>query len=219
VNDSLQSAYTNVHLRFIFKLCLAPSHLFRSSTTRYSPLTCAALPALARPPIPGAADRVWVLMRRAWVEKWCVQAVAAGVGGCCRRQVCLLNYSINVILSHKGHRVHRAFLHFSVISVHSVACIKMLSSPHPILTTIYFPTARPSPLPCAALPALARPPITSAADRVWVFMRRAWVGKWCVQAVAAGVGGCCRRRAWLLKYKIQVIYRYNPDTAARQGDS
>ena len=81
-----------------------------------------------------------------------VHTVASGVGGCCRRQVCLLNYIINVILIHRGHRVHRAFLHFSVISVPSVACIKMLSSPHSFLRT---PAAGHSPLTCATLPPLA----------------------------------------------------------------
>ena len=25
---------------------------------------------------------------------------------------------------------------------------------------------------------------------------------WCIRTVASGVGVCCRRRAWLLKYKI-----------------
>jgi len=40
-------------------------------------------------------------------------------------------------------------------------------------------------------------------------MRRAWVGKWCTMgAVSSGVSGCCRRRAWLLKYRIyEILHR------------
>jgi hypothetical protein len=94
---------------------------------------------------------------------------------------------------------------------------EMLSNP--IASSHHFPAARSFPLACAALPALDRPPISSAADRVRVFMRRAWVGKWCVRVASSGVGDCCRRRIWLLKYKTEVIYEYNPATAARQGGS
>ena len=95
----------------------------------------------------------------------------------------------------------------------SIVNIEMLSSPHPVLTLLHSPAARHSPLTCAALPTLDRPPIPGTADRVWVLMRRAWVGKWCVRTVASGVGGCCRRQAWLLKYKIYVILHHK----ARQG--
>ena len=101
-----------------------------------------------------------------------------------------------------GYGVDRASCHYSVMSVPSVACIKILSSPHPILTLLHFPAAPYSPLTCAAFPPLNRPPISGTADRAWVLMRRAWVGKWCVRAVASGVGDCCRWGAWLLKYII-----------------
>ena len=136
-----------------------------------------------------------------------MRAVASGVGDFCRWGAWLLKYNINVLLSHIGNRVHRAFLHFSVISVPSVACIKILSSPHPILTLLHFPAAPHSPLTCAALPPLNRPPISGAAYRVWMLMRRAWVGKGCVQTVASGVGDCCRWRAWLLKYNMVLMRR------------
>jgi hypothetical protein len=49
-----------------------------SPAARHPPLTCAALPALARSPIPGVADWALVLMRRAWVGKWCVRVAASG---------------------------------------------------------------------------------------------------------------------------------------------
>lgn len=104
-------------------------------------------PTLDRPPISDAADRVGVLMRRTWVGNWCVWTVASDVGDCCRWRVWLLKYNANIILSHIGNRVHRAFLHFSVISVPSVACIKILSRP-PILHSPALPflhsTDRPS---------------------------------------------------------------------------
>ena len=72
----------------------------------------------------------------------------------------------------------------------------MLSIPH---SSFPSPVARHSPLTCAALPELNRPHLPGSADRVWMLMRKAWVGKWC----AAGV------LPWLLKYKFYEIMQRN----------
>jgi len=47
-----------------------PHSIFPSPAARPSPLTCAVPPELNRPHLPGVADRVWMLMRKAWVGKW-----------------------------------------------------------------------------------------------------------------------------------------------------
>jgi len=57
------------------KMQSIPHSFFPSPVARHSPLTCAAPPALNRPPIPGAEDRVWVFMCKAWVGKWCAVGV------------------------------------------------------------------------------------------------------------------------------------------------
>jgi hypothetical protein len=86
----------------------------------------------------------------------------------------------------------------------SVVHIELLPSPH---SPHHFPTTRHSSFNCAALPPLNRPPIPGTADRVRVLMRRAWVGKWCVRAMASDVGDCCRWWVWLLKYIIHVMVK------------
>ena len=81
------------------ELLPSPHSPHHSPATRHSSFTCAALPPLNRPPISGAAYRVWMLMRRAWVKKWCVRVAASDVGDCCRRRVWLLKDTICEIVS------------------------------------------------------------------------------------------------------------------------
>jgi len=80
----------------------------------------------------------------------------------------------------------------------SIINIEMLSSPRPVLTLLHSPAACHSPLICAALPALNRPLIPGAADRVCLLMRKTRVGKWCVRGQWPQVFGML---PWLLKYK------------------
>ena len=92
------------------ELLSSPYSFLPSPAARHSPLTCVALPALDRPPIPGAADRVRVLMRRAWVGKWC--AVVAVLW--------LLKYIINVTLYRKARKRRKVKVTMSLRTLRSL---------------------------------------------------------------------------------------------------
>ena len=150
---------SSFRVRCFILMTPGPYSPLHSPAARPSPLTCATLSAPDRPPIPGAADRVF--MRRAWVGKWCVVSAAMAIK--------IYNWCDMFLISTE--LIRTPYELWVRSSSFRVRCFILMTpgpySPHHSLA------ARHSPLTCAATPAPDRQTIPGTADRV--FMRRAWV--------------------------------------------